>query len=588
MKPPIFLMILMSLWGARLAAQETILAITPILETNGVKAGQAARVALQVRFFDNWHINSNQPLDEFVIPTEIRPDPNRNLKVSAVLFPAHTLKRFAFSDDQLAVFEKQITICMELQIDKRVKSPLQLAGRLYYQACDDLRCLAPQETAFQIDLPLLAEDEAMIAVNAAAFTGFSRGESTASGLFEVRDSIARRGFLLTLILIFLGGLALNLTPCVYPLIPITMSYFGGQSGSRRHRLLMAVLYVLGIAIVNSSLGTLAALSGAMLGGAIAHPVVVIGIAIILVALALSMFGLYEFTLPNFLTNLAGSSRGGMIGAFIMGLTMGIIAAPCIGPFVLGLLTYVASTGNPWLGFFLFFTLSLGLGAPFLLLAFFASQIDQLPRAGDWMVGVRTLFGLILIGMAIYFLRLLIPAPIYYWLLPIYIIACGIYLILINRQGENTPIFRRFIQITGITAIIIGTWLVRPSAASAEFLEWNPYSPSAYQIARKSNQPILIDFYADWCIPCKELDAITFRHPTVIDLARLTIRFKVDLTSTVDDSVHALKERLAVKGVPTIVYIARNGEEINALRTIGFESPEVFAAKLRRLLQISNN
>ena len=186
--------------------------------------------------------------------------------------------------------------------------------------------------------------------------------------------------------IFIGGMALNLTPCVYPLIPITVSYFGGRSGQGRGRLLAhGLCYLAGLAFTNSLLGVAAALTGGLMGSLLQNPLVLISVATILVFFATSLFGFWELRLPGVLTQAASKSYAGYFGSLFMGLTLGVVAAPCIGPFVLGLLTWVASMGSPWLGFLVFFTLSLGLGLPLFFLAIFSGSLEKLPRSGEWML-----------------------------------------------------------------------------------------------------------------------------------------------------------------------------------------------------------
>ena len=213
----------------------------------------------------------------------------------------------------------------------------------------------------------------------------------------------------TMLGIFMGGMALNLTPCVYPIIPITVSYFGGKSGQGRGRLLVhGLLYLAGLAVTNSALGVLAALTGGLMGALLQNPLVLVAVAAILVFFATSLFGFWELRLPGSLTQAASKSYAGYFGSLFMGLTLGVVAAPCIGPFVLGLLTWVASMGSPWLGFLVFFTLSLGLGLPLFILALFSGSLERLPRSGEWMLWVRKLMGWVLLAMAAYFIRPLLP------------------------------------------------------------------------------------------------------------------------------------------------------------------------------------
>ena len=197
----------------------------------------------------------------------------------------------------------------------------------------------------------------------------------------------------TLLGIFAGGIALNLTPCVYPLIPITVSYFSGRSGKGKDRLYFhGICYIGGLAVTNSILGVTAALTGSLMGALLQNPVVLSAIAAILILLATSLFGFWELRLPYWLTRAASRSYSGYFGSLFMGITLGLAAAPCIGPFVLGLLTWVAGMGSPWLGFLIFLTLSLGLGLPLFVLAMCAGKLDKLPRSGEWMIWVRKLMG----------------------------------------------------------------------------------------------------------------------------------------------------------------------------------------------------
>lgn len=563
---------------------ESILVIQSYLSTNGAYAGGSFRAAVVISLKDPWHVNSVTPADEFSIATELRISPSDQFEITDIHYPPHIMKTFAFFDEALAVYEGEIVIIVTGKLSSKAAGSVQLKGVLFYQGCNDQVCLPPQETGFTLAIPVLADTEPVTFQNESYFANIDMPKEAANGTFDVTDSFARKGIIITFLLIFLGGLGLNLTPCVYPLIPITMSYFGGQTaGKSGKRLLMAILYVLGIAIVNSALGTLAALSGGLLGSFMTNPIVLLAIAGILIALSLSMFGVYEFRVPSFLMNLGGGARTGYIGALMMGLTMGIVAAPCIGPFVIGLLTYVASTGNPFIGFSMFFTLSLGLGLPFIFLAFFSSKIDSLPRSGEWMVGVRIIFGLILVGMALYFVHPLITEKIYGILFPLYVIGSGIYLLLFNKSGENARGFAFFKKIVAIVAIILGTWLIKPESAPAEKMTWQPYQPDVYEAAVTSGKPVIIDFSADWCIPCKEMDKLTFTDPGVIRLSAQFHLFKVDLTSSASPEVIRLKEQFNIKGVPSILFIDKNGREIESLRTLGFEKPESFIVKMNKTL-----
>ncbi|MEM5790071.1 MAG: cytochrome c biogenesis protein CcdA, partial [Syntrophobacteraceae bacterium] len=233
--------------------------------------------------------------------------------------------------------------------------------------------------------------------------------------------------------VFLGGIALNLTPCIYPLIPVTISYFGGKSLSEQGRTgtspiaAHALLYILGLSLTNSMLGVMAAMSGRLLGTVLQNPLTIILIAAILTIFAFSMFGFWELRLPAVITGAASKSYAGYFGSLFIGLTLGLVAAPCIGPFVVGLLVMVAKSGNPWFGFLLFFCLSLGMGLPLFILALLSERLRHLPKSGEWMLWVRRFMGWILLGMAAFFLRTIVPETVGVILLGSVILAAAIHL-----------------------------------------------------------------------------------------------------------------------------------------------------------------
>ena len=277
--------------------------------------------------------------------------------------------------------------------------------------------------------------------------------------------------------IFAGGMALNLTPCVYPLIPITVSYFGGQatqSGAGQGKLVAhGLCYMMGLAVTNSVLGVGASLSGGLMGAMLQNPIVLIAVATVLVVFATSLLGLWEMRLPSSLTQAAAKSYTGYFGSLFMGLTLGVVAAPCIGPFVLGLLTWVASMGSPWLGFLIFFTLSLGLGLPLFLLAMFSGQLERLPRSGGWMIWVRKLMGWVLVGMAAHFLRPVLPGEWGLFLLALVALAAGLHLGWIDKNQASFRAFPWLKGGIGIACMLLATFLVTSWAMRGPGVTWKP-------------------------------------------------------------------------------------------------------------------
>jgi thiol:disulfide interchange protein DsbD len=393
----------------------------------------------------------------------------------------------------------------------------------------------------------------------------------------------------TLLGVFAGGMALNLTPCVYPLIPITVSYFGGQAAKdqrgRGKLLIHGVCYMLGLAITNSTLGVVAALTGGLMGALLQNPVVLVGIAVILVGFAASLFGLWELRLPSGLTQAAAKSYTGYFGSLFMGLSLGIVAAPCIGPFVLGLLPWVAGMGSPVIGFLVFFVLSLGLGLPLSLLAIFAGQINKLPRAGGWMLWVRKVMGWVLVGMAVHFVSPVMPEVWSVVLLALVAFAAGIHLGWLDR---NQAAFRAFPWLktgVGLMCLMLATFIISSLAMRGPGVAWKPYSDQILKESQKHNKPVIIDFYATWCTPCRGLEEATFHDAAVVRLAETEfVMLKVDVTQGGNPLHEQLILQYEVKGVPTIVFLDSNGAERRDLRLVDYLPPEQFLGRMRELLK----
>ena len=410
----------------------------PVVSARGIPlsgaaaAGAPFQLKVELDIPKSYHINSSKPLEDYLIPTSLQLQPLEGLEIKDVRYPVALMKKFSFSDAPLAVYEGVVRIIVEaVPSPVLIGSPQELTGELHYQACTESMCL-PEEVV-PVTVPFSVSGEV---APASAIPDSAGREVTADSGAATRGpddggflDFTHKTFPVILILVFLGGLALNLTPCVYPMIPITISYFGGQAQGRKGSLIVhACLYIAGMAVTYSLLGVVAALTGGLLGNALRYPPVLIAISLVMFLLALSMFEVFELRMPGFLNRLAASSRGGFAGTVLMGLTVGIVAAPCIGPFVFGLLTYVGDSGSAFLGFLLFFVLSIGMGIPLLILGIFSGSIHRLPRSGEWMLWVRKVFGFILVAMALYFLRTLFPHPLFYPLaLALLLLAAGIYL-----------------------------------------------------------------------------------------------------------------------------------------------------------------
>ncbi|MDD4857699.1 MAG: thioredoxin family protein, partial [Candidatus Krumholzibacteria bacterium] len=333
---------------------------------------------------------------------------------------------------------------------------------------------------------------------------------------------------------------------------------------------------------------IAAVTGSLFGAALQNPFVMLFLAAVLVALALSMFGLWEIRMPMFLARRTGTARQGYAGAILMGLTMGIIAAPCIGPAVLALLTYVGEMGKPLMGFLMFFTLAWGIGVPFLVLGTLSGSITRLPRSGDWMVWVRKIFGFILIAMALYFVRLLLGPRLTAIGYAIVAIAGGIYLGWIDRAIGTGRGFKVLKRAAGIVCLALGAaFLLVPALRGGggerpQGIAWLPFNEEIVASAARDGRCVVIDFSAAWCLPCHELDKKTFSAPEVARLSKSVIPLRVDLTRS-GAAETKIKNDYGVRGVPAIIFIAGSGTEIRELRATGFIGADEFEKRLETLV-----
>ena len=533
------------------------------------------KIAVKLNIVEDWHINSNKPKEDYLIPTELIITSETSLQQSEIVYPAAKEIKLDFSDTPVSVFEGEVYLGATIKVPKNTSLGNKiLIVTLNYQGCNNSTCMAPSSISDTLNLKIVDKSEQIQEINSDVFKNIDLGYSSESNVEEdsFSNQLEKSGLFFTLLIVFFGGLALNLTPCVYPLIPITIGYFGGQSEGKTSKLfLMGLFYVLGMALTYSVVGVVTALSGAVFGTLMQNPIVILFIVLIFIALSLSMFGVYEFKLPDSLVAKAGGSKSGMFGAFFMGLTMGIVAAPCIGPFVIGLVTYVAAKGDPYYGFLLFFVMAVGLGLPYLILALFSGKIKSLPRAGFWMDAVKHIFGFILLGMAIYFAEPLLSKSIIKYALPIFMIGAGVVLLFLDKQANKVMGFKVFKIILSTVLIVLAGYMLYPSEQKS--LDWEYYAESNYESALANNEKMIIDFYADWCIPCKELDALTFSNEKVIEISKRFKSFKVDMTKTLSEETEQIRKKFEIRGMPTVLIIDSKGKEVE--RITGFVDAEEF-------------
>lgn len=423
-----------------------------------------------------------------------------------------------------------------------------------------------------------------------------------------------RGETWLLIASFFGfGLLLSFTPCVLPMVPILSGIIVGRGHqlTRMHALLLSGAYVLGMAITYALAGVAAGLSGALLSAALQNPWVLGGFALVFVVLALSMFGFYELQLPSSLqSKLAGASGqlhgGHFFGVFVMGMLSALIVGPCVAAPLAGALLYISQSGDAVLGGSALFAMALGMGVP--LLAVGASAGALVPKAGPWMESVKRFFGVLLLAVAIYLVSPVFPMAMQMLAWAALLILTGVYLRAIDPLPQGAHGFARVSKGVGIIALVAGMAYVigalsgsrdvlqplsglrgaatgAPAAgATVAFQRVGSVAELDAAVAAAKGKTVMLDFYADWCVSCKEMERYTFTDPAVQSRLAGMIKLQADVTAGSADH-QALLKRFRLFGPPGIVFFDPAGREIQGLRVIGFQSADKFSTVLDQALGI---
>jgi thiol:disulfide interchange protein DsbD len=407
---------------------------------------------------------------------------------------------------------------------------------------------------------------------------------------------------------FFFGFLSSLTPCVFPMVPITVSVFGAtESTTRTRAALLSLTFVLGIATLFTTLGVASAVTGAMMGAALANKWVVIFLAVVFAVLAASMFGAFEIALPASVSNRLSTVGGiGYKGAFVIGLVMGLIAMPCTGPFVIGLAIWTA-TKSVVIGATMFFAFSLGLGLIFFVVGTFAVA---LPKAGAWMMGIKWVSGVVLSYMAIAYLRDRFPAVAafvsantLYALIGsvILLVGAGLGLVHISAERRKSPIahLSKPLKLASILPAVVGAFMFVSwfeaadvfaslglgkktdkvvATADAAPIVWKTTEPGGLAEAAAQKKPVLIDFGAEWCHACKDLEKKTFPDARVRKEASRFVSIHIDATDDEDKQIQELQKKYKVAGLPTVVLLDSDGHE--KARFSEFVEPDKFVTALQ--------
>jgi thiol:disulfide interchange protein DsbD len=554
--------------------------------------GQEFKLAIILDIKPTLHINSNKPLSEFFIPTEVTFNSLSNLSFGQPVFPAPELKTFSFSDEKVAIYEGTVVVVVPVSTSPSLElAPQTITGKVSYQGCDDNVCFAPGEESFEIVLDVVAAGTEVEAQNAELFVQAESEAVTVDDGPELtqqeREAQAylEKGMFSAIIAFFLIGLALNLTPCVYPIIPITVSYFGGQSKkSKGASFVNALFYLVGIALAFAALGLISGLAGKQWGFLFQSPWFVVVIGTVILLMSASLFGAFEIAVPSWLLTKVSKNKEGSIGSFLMGLTAGIVIAPCAAGIIIGLVGLIAKLGLVVEGTVLFFVMGLGLGLPYLVLATFSGLLGNLPQSGGWMLWVKKVFAFMLIGVALYFILPQLEQIVgkFSFLIGITAVTAGILLGFLEH-GMYSKAFNWARKIIGIILIVLGiVWVNNGIQAQKADVDWIKYSNQNIETLLEEGKPIFIDFYADWCAPCKQLDRETFTDPAVQEKAKEFTMLKVDCTKP-DAATEAFMKKYNVSGMPTLIFITADGEELNDLRELGFVPPDKFLKSMDKTL-----
>ena len=497
---------------------------------------------------------------------------------------------------RVEVYYKKITL--RVPVERNASGALALKLNVTSQGCADAGvCYPPQTQTLNVDLP----DPAVTA--SSTLPAASEGDESG----QIASALKNSGFWANLAFFFLAGLGLSLTPCMFPMIPILSGIIAGQGHkvTRGRGFALSLAYVLGMAVTYAAAGIAAGLTGTLLSAALQSPWVLGSFALVFVILSFSMFGFYELQLPTALqsklSDEAGHLQGGRgLGVFLMGALSALIVGPCVAAPLAGALLYIGQTGDAVFGGAALFVMALGMGVPLIIVGLSAGTL--LPKTGPWMEAVKKSFGVLLLATAVWLISPVIPALAQMLLWALLLIIPAIYLHALDPLPPHAKGLHRFWKGIGIVMLLTGAALLigalsgsrdplqplsglRGQAVAAEVkkLSFEPVRSVAELEARvkTAGQPVMLDFYADWCVSCKEMERFTFSDPAVqAKLAGFKL-LKADVTANSDDD-KALLARFGLFGPPGILFFDAAGQEIKTVKVIGFQDAATFMQSLARI------
>jgi thiol:disulfide interchange protein DsbD len=501
-------------------------------------------------------------------------------------------------------FEKDVETFRQQLI---VRVPVETSGNFTltvgYQGCSDKGlCYAPMETIFRLSsLSIKNQDASTASDTQAANALVKQGQDGEVG--RIQASLASGKLSLILPLFFLLGLGLSLTPCVLPMVPILSFIIVGEGAqtSRQRGFILSLSYAFGMAFVYTALGIAAGLLGEGLAAALQKPWLLTSFAVLIAFMSLAMFDVYQLQMPAslqlLLTRMSERQKGGkLLGVFIMGALSALIVGPCVAAPLAGALLYISQTRNVIIGGSALFVMAMGMSVPLLLLGLSAGTL--LPRAGQWMKVVKPLFGALMLALALWMVASLIPS----WVLMagwgLLAIAYGIFILLSGHLGWFPKIFGVLFVLLGATQWIgIATGSDNPFAPwsnlrgerahKTEFKKIKTVEELDQALASAGGKAVMLDFYADWCVSCIEMEKLTFTKPTVKQVMDQMLLLQADVTANNTDD-KALLKRFGLFGPPGIIFFDRDGQEILDSRVIGFKTADYFLQRLQQVQTRSVN